>query len=62
MSVKHKKVPYIYKEYENVIRLWKQESNTVEISIRQPKHGDFLANNIYIFKIFCFFVMYSDGI
>ncbi len=46
MRVKHKKVLYIYKEYEKVIKLWKKKSRTVKIDIKYPKNGDFLANKI----------------
>ncbi len=58
MRVENKKVPYIYKEYEKVIKLRKKKSRTVKINIKYPKNGDFLANKIYIFKIVCFFVIF----
>ncbi len=48
MRVKHKKVLYIYKEYEKVIKLRKKQSHTVKINIKYPKNGDFLANKIKI--------------
>jgi hypothetical protein len=41
MRVKHKKVLYIYKEYEKVIKLWKKKSRTVKIDIKYSKKGDF---------------------
>jgi hypothetical protein len=43
MRVKHKKVPYIYKEYEKIIKLEKKKSHTVKINIENPKNGVFLA-------------------
>jgi hypothetical protein len=58
MRVKHKTVPYIYKEYEKVIKLWEKKSRSVKINIKYPKNGDFLANKIYILKIVCFLVTF----
>ncbi len=58
MRVKYKKVPYIYKEYENVIKLREKKSRTVKINVKYPKNGDFLANKIYILKIVGFFVTF----
>jgi hypothetical protein len=49
MRVKHKNVPYIYKEYEKVIKL-RKKSRTVKINVKYPKNGDFLANKIYIWR------------
>ncbi len=58
MRVKHKKVSYIYKEYEKIIKLREKKSRTVKINVKYPKNGDFLANKIYILKIVCFFVTF----
>ncbi len=56
--VKHKIVPYIYKEYEKVIKLGEKNSHTVKINVKYLKNGDFLANKIYILKIVCFFATF----
>ncbi len=58
MRVNYKIVPYIYKEYEKVIKLRKKNSCTVKINVKYPKNGDFLANKIYILKIVGFFVTF----
>jgi hypothetical protein len=58
MKVKHKKFPYIYKEYEKVIKLREKKSRTVKINVKYPKNGDFFSNKIYILKIVCFFVTF----
>jgi hypothetical protein len=64
MRVKHKKVPFIYNEYEKVIKLREKKSLTVKINVKYPKNGDFLANKIYILKIVCFLrhFLYLDDI
>jgi hypothetical protein len=49
MREKHKKVLYIFKENEKVIKLREKKSRTVKINIKYPKNGDFLANKINVF-------------
>ncbi len=54
MRVKHKKVPYIYKEYEKVIKLLRKESHGVKICTKYPKSHDFLVKYLHFWDILLF--------
>ncbi len=41
MRVKYKKVPYIYKEYEKVIKLREKKSHTEKLTLSTPKMAIF---------------------
>jgi hypothetical protein len=51
--VKHKKAPYIYKEYEKVLN-FEKESYTVKISIKYPKKVIFWQNTFTFSGYFAF--------